>query len=40
MDEPKYIAFEGTEGAGKSTVVRRVAAHLRDRGMHTHEASR
>ncbi len=33
MDEPKYIAFEGTEGAGKSTVVRRVAAHLRDRGI-------
>lgn len=29
----KYIAFEGTEGAGKSTVVRRVAGELRRRGL-------
>lgn len=33
MSEPRYIAFEGMEGAGKSTVVRRVANHLRDRGL-------
>ncbi len=26
----RYVAFEGIEGAGKSTVVRRVAAALRD----------
>lgn len=29
---PRYIAFEGTEGAGKSTVARRVAEHLRSTG--------
>ena len=29
----KYIAFEGTEGAGKSTVVRRVAEVLRSRDV-------
>ncbi len=27
-----YIAFEGIEGAGKSTVAKRVAEHLRDSG--------
>lgn len=33
MAEPKYIAFEGTEGAGKSTVVRRVAEVLTSRNI-------
>ena len=33
MSASKYIAFEGMEGAGKSTVVRRVADHLRERGF-------
>ena len=28
----RYIAFEGVEGAGKSTVVARVAQHFEDRG--------
>ncbi len=30
----RYIAFEGIEGAGKSTVSERVAAHLRSLGHH------
>ena len=29
---PRYIAFEGIEGAGKSTVARRVASHLEASG--------
>lgn len=28
----RYIAFEGVEGAGKSTVARRIATHLESRG--------
>lgn len=31
-DTSRYIAFEGVEGAGKSTVATRVAAHLESRG--------
>lgn len=32
MNEARYIAFEGIEGAGKSTVARRIADFLRARG--------
>lgn len=32
VDTTRYIAFEGVEGAGKSSVSRRVAAKLRDLG--------
>jgi dTMP kinase len=31
----RYVAFEGVDGAGKSTVCRRVAEGLRARGHHT-----
>jgi dTMP kinase len=30
---PRIIAFEGVDGAGKSTVIRRVADYLRERGQ-------
>jgi dTMP kinase len=38
MDDPRpdtsrYVAFEGAEGAGKSSVARRVATHLGDLGL-------
>ncbi len=32
VDTSRYVAFEGAEGAGKSSVVRRVAAHLERSG--------
>ena len=31
-DTTRYVAFEGVEGAGKSTVVRRIAEHLESLG--------
>jgi len=31
-DTTRYIAFEGAEGAGKSSIARRVAAHLTETG--------
>jgi dTMP kinase len=32
MSDPRYVAFEGVDGAGKTTVARAVAAGLRDVG--------
>lgn len=33
MSGARYLAFEGVDGAGKTTVADRVAAHLRTRGV-------
>lgn len=34
MDDRRYVAFEGVEGAGKSSVAKLVADHLRGIGEH------